>query len=96
MPLSTTLVQLLADVSPASQHCEKTDPETGVVQETLPGVESWGDAVYMRDHAQINHYAFANDKGDGVRNDILDERFSHLTDLQFPSNDLDLPGQIYS
>lgn len=39
----------------------RADPVTGDIVKTLPGVDKWGDTVYMRDQAQLRHYAFAND-----------------------------------
>lgn len=43
------------------------DPVTGEIVSTLEGATNWGDVVYMRDQAQIRHYAFANDREDNVR-----------------------------
>lgn len=39
-----------------------TDPESGDIVNELSGSSSWGDVVYMRDQAQLRHYAFANDR----------------------------------
>lgn len=43
------------------------DPESGDIVNSLPGATSWGDTVYMRDHAEIHHYVFANNKDDQAR-----------------------------